>query len=56
VPKDDPVIENPETVLLKLMLPPTMTPLPPPYSIGYPASAGAVIVDSNRPRPRLACC
>jgi hypothetical protein len=55
VPKDDPVIEPPESVILELAPPPYANILPPPYAIVRPVRAGAVIVDSARPpmRPRL---
>ncbi len=55
VPKDDEVVEAPETVIMELTPPPYASPLPDPYQIGWPARAGAVIVDSARPwlRPVL---
>lgn len=52
VPIDDPLPEPLETVILGLRLPPDWnTNLPPPYKVGYPARAGAVIVDNDAPRP-----
>jgi len=54
VPKEDAVIEPPETVVLQLVLPPYANPLPAPYAVAWPGRAGAIIVDSARPRLRPA--
>lgn len=51
VPIDDALPEPTETVLLGLRLPPEATNPPPPYYIGWPDRAGAVIVDNDGPRP-----
>lgn len=51
VPIDDALPEPIETVLLGLRLPPGVTNPPPPYYIGWPGRAGAVIVDNDGPRP-----
>ena len=51
IPIDDALPERPETVLLGVRLPPTATNPPPPYFIGWPNRAGAVIVDNDSPRP-----
>lgn len=50
VPKEDSTPEPVETVIAVLAPPPYMNPLPPPYKIVRPEKAGAVIVDSSRPR------
>lgn len=54
VPKDDPVIEPPETVILELVPPMYASVLPDPYTIIWPGRAGAVIIDSARPYLRPA--
>ncbi len=51
VPKDDRVIEPIETVVLGLLPMPDASAWPPDYVVGTPSRAGAIIVDSNRPRP-----
>jgi hypothetical protein len=52
VPIDDDVIEPIETVVLHLELPPLGTATtPPPYRIGIPGRAAAIIVDNDSPRP-----
>ncbi len=47
-PIDDNVPEPIETVVLRLQPPPAD---PPTYGIGWPAGAGAIIVDNDRPLP-----
>ncbi|ODU25327.1 MAG: hypothetical protein ABS95_00205 [Verrucomicrobia bacterium SCN 57-15] len=48
IPIDDAIPEGPETVVLHLT-PDTNTP--PPYIVGWPSRAGAVIVDNDSPPP-----
>jgi hypothetical protein len=48
VPKEDEVIEAPESVILELA-PPLVDVMPPPYVVARPARAGAIIVDSSMP-------
>jgi hypothetical protein len=43
--------EPPQTVILKLVQPPANRSACPPYLVGYPSRAAAVIVDSRCPRP-----
>lgn len=50
VPIDDLLPERIETVVLRLM-PSPLDVFPPPYYIGNPARAGAIIVDNDQPRP-----
>ncbi|PYK98960.1 MAG: hypothetical protein DME19_10490 [Verrucomicrobia bacterium] len=49
VPLDDAVVENIETVVLRLARPPTNAT--PAYVIGQPNRAVAIIVDNDQPRP-----
>jgi hypothetical protein len=51
VPLDDNLPEKLETVVLRLLVPPAMTAVIPPYVIGWPARAAAIIVDNDQPRP-----
>ncbi len=51
VPFDDNVPERLETVVLRLCVPPDATTTLPPYLIGFPSRAAAVIVDNDQPRP-----
>jgi hypothetical protein len=51
VPLDDNLREKVETVVLKLCVPPTALAVVPPYLIGCPARAAAIIVDNDHPRP-----
>lgn len=51
VPLDDNLPERLETVVLRLCVPPEATPVVPPYIIGFPSRAAAVIVDNDQPRP-----
>jgi hypothetical protein len=53
-PLDDDIAEKIETVVLTLQLPPpgpVAANLPPPYAIGWPYHATAVILDNDQPRP-----
>lgn len=50
VPIDDPLPEKIETVVLGLIVPPTMG-IVPPYYVGCPRRAAAIIVDDDKPRP-----
>jgi hypothetical protein len=51
VPLDDALHELIETVVLSLSLPPDPTDSTPPYHIGSPGRAAAIIVDNDHPRP-----
>jgi len=51
VPLDDAVPERIETVVLTVYELPLASPLPPPYTVGKPARAAAIIVDNDQPRP-----
>ena len=51
VPIDDLLPEKIETVVLGLRLPPDLAANLPPYLIGCPGRAAAVIVDNDAPRP-----
>lgn len=51
VPIDDALRERVETVVLRLCVPPTATAAIPPYVIGCPGRAAAIIVDNDEPRP-----
>ncbi len=51
VPKADHSPEPVETVLLQLVEPPTYSSVRPPYLVGRPNRAGAIIVNSDWPRP-----
>ena len=51
VPIDDLLPERLETVVLRLGVPPDTTANVPPYLVGYPGRAAAVIVDNDSPRP-----
>lgn len=51
VPIDDNLREGVETVVLRLCVPPTATAAIPPYVIGCPGRAAAIIVDNDEPRP-----
>ena len=51
VPVDDLLPEPLETVVLRLCVPPTTTASVPPYLVGYPGRAAAVIVDNDAQRP-----
>jgi hypothetical protein len=51
VPIDDLLWERLETVVLRLCVPPATTADAPPYLIGYPGRAAAIIVDNDAPRP-----
>jgi hypothetical protein len=51
VPMDDTEPECTETVLLALRVPPATITAVPPYLIGDPGRAAAIIVDNDRPRP-----
>jgi hypothetical protein len=54
VPKEDQHPDPIKTVILQLVPPPMITIYPPPappYIVGCPGRAGAMIVDSDRPRP-----
>jgi len=52
VPIDDQLPERLETVVLRLYVPPATSSHVPPYLVGYPGRAAAVIVDNDAPRPR----
>lgn len=52
VPKDDPVLEPAETVVLSLLAAAAEPGSDPNYKVGHPGRAAAVIVDSSRPRLR----
>ncbi|MCU0784670.1 MAG: Ig-like domain-containing protein [Verrucomicrobia bacterium] len=51
VPIDDALPERIETVVLGLRVPPDTTSNVPPYIVGCPSRAAAVIVDNDQPRP-----
>jgi len=52
VPLDDVFVRPVETVILKLQMPPaTTSATPPPYRIGSPGKAAAIIVENDGPRP-----
>jgi len=51
LPVDDVLPERIETVVLGLYEPPFASPLPPPYSVGKPGRAAAIVVDNDQPRP-----
>jgi hypothetical protein len=51
IPLDDALPERLETVVLRLCVPPDATAATPPYLIGFPSRAAAVIVDNDQPRP-----
>lgn len=51
VPLDDLLPEPLETVVLGLRAPPGLLSNVPPYLIGFPSRAAAVIVDNDAPRP-----
>jgi hypothetical protein len=51
VPIDDLLPERLETVVLRLVVPPDTATALPPYLIGYPGRAAAIIVDNDAPRP-----
>jgi hypothetical protein len=51
VPREDNHPDPIKTVILKLLPPPVLSSTRPPYFVGYPNCAGAIIVDSDRPRP-----
>jgi hypothetical protein len=51
IPLDDALPERLETVVLGLRAPPNLTSSVPPYLVGFPARAAAVIVDNDAPRP-----
>jgi hypothetical protein len=51
VPRADNHPDPIKTVILRLTPSPVASPVRPPYLIGYPNCAGAIIVDSDRPRP-----
>jgi len=51
IPLDDDLPERLETVVLRLCVPPDTTNPVPPYVIGFPSRAAAVIVDNDQPRP-----
>src|ERR1043166_2602156 len=57
-PIDDKIAEGPETVVLSLAIPPSPLAVinpPPPYVIGFPGRAAAVIADNDRERPPTCC-
>jgi len=56
-PIDDNEPEPPETVVLSLRVPalPLCVTCPPPYIIGFPGRAAAVIVDNDGQRPPIRC-
>ncbi len=57
-PTDDKLAEGPETVVLSLVIPPSPLAVinpPPPYIIGFPGRAAAVIVDNDSLRPPTRC-
>jgi len=52
VPIDDTIVEPIETVVLELQPQPSATAdTPPPYLVGIPRRAAAIIVDNDSPRP-----
>lgn len=51
VPLDDTLPERIETVVLSLVGPPVSPTVPPPYALGQPRRAAAMIVDNDQPRP-----
>jgi hypothetical protein len=51
LPADDTLPEKIETVVLGLRVPPDTTSNTPPYVVGYPGRAAAIIVDNDQPRP-----
>ncbi len=51
VPFDDALPEPVESVVLRLHVPPTVGSAVPPYVIGCPGQAAAIIVDNDGPRP-----
>jgi hypothetical protein len=51
VPLDDALPERIETVVLSVYELPLGSPLPPPYTVGKPGRAAAIIVDNDQPRP-----
>jgi hypothetical protein len=57
-PIDDKIAEGPESVVLSLTIPPSPLAVinpPPPYIIGYPGRAAAVIADNDGERPPTRC-
>lgn len=57
-PIDDKETEKPESVVLSLQIPPSPLAsinVPPPYVIGYPGRAAAVIADNDAERPPTRC-
>lgn len=54
VPKEDHHPDPLKTVIVSLTPVPPLNSLPPPYVVGFPSRAGAIIVDSDRPRPTTA--
>jgi hypothetical protein len=51
VPIDDALPERIETVVLSLIAPHLSSNEPPPYALGQPRRAAAIIVDNDQPRP-----
>ena len=51
VPLDDPFYEPIETVVLQLVVPPVAPTVLPPYIVGCPRRAAAILVDKDKPRP-----
>ncbi len=51
VPIDDTLPERIETVVLSLVALPASPTAPPPYALGQPHRAAAIIVDNDQPRP-----
>ena len=51
IPRDDLLPEPLESVVLGLRVPAEVTSNVPPYVVGFPARAEAVIVDNDAPRP-----
>jgi len=57
-PIDDKLAEGAETVVLSLIIPPSPLAVinpPPPYVIGFPGRAAALIADNDRERPPTRC-
>ena len=51
VPKSDPHPDPIKTVIIRLIPPLLVSNVAPPYFVGYPNKAGAIIVDSDSPWP-----
>jgi hypothetical protein len=47
--------EGIESVVIKLVLPPDLSPLPDSYVLGSPRKAAAVILDNDHERPGVIC-